>query len=254
MLKWIITTLILPITYLACAQDGSLIANTKTSNIDYQIKNSFNGLWEVKLVTVADQSMTPVAKWFQINEDGTLASGNGWLQNVESNWEFKEINNELIFITDGIPDEYGAFIVTVDDNSMTWARIEEGQNVKVQLEKTIKRPMAPWDKIVGVWKWIGMESRNVDTNEINISDVEPDWTRIRWDRRYDTFDAEGIKTESGIWHFDAHRPVLTIFDAKDEKYVWQIEFIDDQMVWTSEQKGDVLQLTFESDIKIGNGN
>jgi hypothetical protein len=44
MLKWIFAILILPISYLAGAQDGSLIANTKTSNIDFKIMSSFNGL------------------------------------------------------------------------------------------------------------------------------------------------------------------------------------------------------------------
>ena len=252
MIRWIFTILILIVPYFSHAQDGSLIADTKTSNIDFKIKTYFYGLWEVKLVTVAEKSMTPVAKWFQINEAGTANGGNGWLQNVESRWEFKAINNELLFITDGIPDEYGAFTVNTENNSMKWARIEEGQNVKIHLELIDTKPLAPWDKIVGLWKWIGMENRNIETDELTISDVEPDWTRMRWDRRFDTFDVDGKRTESGIWHFDAHQPVLTIYDGKDEKFVWQIEFIDEQMVWTSELVGEVLKLTFEKDTKIGN--
>jgi hypothetical protein len=254
MIKRISLFLIIILPYIGLAQDGSLIANTKTSNIDFKIKPSFTGLWEVRSVTVGEKSMTPVAKWFQINEDGTAFGGNGWLQNVESNWEFNETSNELLFVTDGLPDEYGGFVLNLNDNVMTWSRIEEGQKVEVHLELTESKPLAPWDKIVGIWKWIGMENQNIETHEIKIATVEPDWTRIRWDRRYDTFDVVGKRTESGIWHFDAHQPILTIFDSKDEKFEWKVEFLNDQMIWTQNTEKEILKLTFEKSEIIGTGN
>jgi len=236
------------------AQDGSLIANTKTSNIDFQIKPSFTGLWEVKSVFVGEKTMTPVAKWFQINDDGSLTGGNGWLQNVESVWEFNDSSNELLFITGGLPDEFGSFVIDLDQSKMKWSRFEDGQQVDVHLALVEYKPLAPWDEIVGLWKWIGMENQSIKTNEIAIATIKPDWTRIRWDRRYDTFDASGKRTETGIWHFDAHKPILTIFDNKSEKFEWEVELLGEQMVWKQQTEKEIIKLTFEKSESIGNGN
>jgi len=255
-LRSIFITLTLLIVHLGNAQDGSLIANTKTSNIDFKINASFYGLWEVQLVTIGGKSMTPVAKWFQINEDGTVTGGNGWAQNVESTWEHKDINNELLFITDGVPDEYGAFTVQTNGDAMTWIRNEDGKEVHVTLERINSKPLGPWEKIVGVWKVRETVGINPDDqSQVKKYELDPTWYVIRWDRRFQKYDANGKRNEAGIWHIESHSLSLSLFnDESTERQNWQIEFVNGQMVWISEQSGEILKLTFEKDTEIGNGN
>lgn len=52
------------------------------------LKAQATGLWEVTKVIVGQEEMTPVAKWTQINKDGTFETGNGWLQNGNGTWTF----------------------------------------------------------------------------------------------------------------------------------------------------------------------
>lgn len=68
------------------------------------------GFWEVTEVKVGDQTMTPVAKWTRIHEDGTFQSGNGWLQNSEGTWTFdKKYNHFEANDPNGLVDEFGPF-------------------------------------------------------------------------------------------------------------------------------------------------
>ncbi len=67
------------------------------------------GIWEIRKVTVGDQTMTPVSKWTRINSDFIYQSGNGWLQNSEGNWTFdKSLNQFLPIEKNGIVDDFRA--------------------------------------------------------------------------------------------------------------------------------------------------
>ena len=37
---------------------------------------------------MGEMELTPIAKWTQINSDGSYESGNGWLKNSEGQWTF----------------------------------------------------------------------------------------------------------------------------------------------------------------------
>ena len=73
-------------------------------------QNQIGGFWEVETVQVGDRDVTPVAKWFQINEDGTYQAGNGWMQNDEGTWAYDEQNQTYAPTSkNGLIDEFGAF-------------------------------------------------------------------------------------------------------------------------------------------------
>lgn len=181
-------------------------------------------------MTVGQEVLTPTAKWFEINEDGTITSGNGWLQNASDTWEYDELTKEILFLTNGVPDEYGGFIMANTDTQMTWQRMEEGEPVIVTLKKVDKKPLAPWDKILGTWK-----------TEVNAE--APRTVTFQWTRGF--IDQDDKLRMFGIWHIAAHRPVLTLFYDRDEKHIWNIEIDGNKMVWTKEENGEVDTVTFQ---------
>lgn len=65
--------------------------------------------------------MTPVAKWTRINKDRSYVSGNGWLQNSSGTWTYDIDSKQFIPTeTNGIRDEFGAFIVSFSEGKMKW--------------------------------------------------------------------------------------------------------------------------------------
>jgi hypothetical protein len=175
------------------------------------------GLWEIKEVTMGDQAMTPVAKWTQIEADGTYSSGNGWLQNSEGNWTFdKETNQFLPNETNGLKDPFGAFTVSFKGtDKMEWTREEEGMRVKVALARTDQKPKAPADKLVGLWDLI--EARKGEESTIKRLDPnDQHFIFFRWDRIYRERTPAGERT-SGYWHINGHRPEITLLSHQDGK-------------------------------------
>jgi len=231
-LNIILTLSIAPLS----AQSYSDIANQKTG--DYNLEPSpLVGLWKVTEVMVGNEALTPTAKWFEFLSDGTLSSGNGWLQNFFGSFNYDQDTQELIQASNGKADEYGAFKVSLSDEGMTWQRVEDGRAVKVTLKKATKKPLAPWDKIVGRWTIEKAEGLDPETGVVKSEySMRPGAYFFRWDREYRKYDENNERTEMGIWHIGSHSPTLSIM-AQDGKtnVKWEISFEGQQMIWV--QKG-----------------
>lgn len=196
---------------------------------NHQLPAQVEGLWEVENVSVGQEQLTPVAKWFDLRPDNRLYSGNGGIRNTIGTWQYLPQEKELLFYNDnGIADEMGAFAVRLDGGKLILERNEEGQDVVVHLKRTTEKPLAPWDQIVGLWTVEKTTPQNDGLQEI----------LIRWDRVFVLADAESRKR--GIWHIHGHRPLLRLVsdEGDDADQTWVFEFTGpDRMVWRSE-KGD----------------
>lgn len=209
------------------SQSYSDIANQKSGN--YALTNSpIVGLWEVLQVTVGEETLTPTAKWFKFLSDGTMSSGNGWIQNGQGSYNYDQDVRELLQANSGKVDEYGAFQISIVDNQMTWKRTEDGMAVVVNLVKAAKKPLGPWDLIVGTWK-------TGDERQI----------RFRWDRIF--IDTEREVRLNGVWHIASHHPTLTLFFTGNGEQQWKISFADEQMIWTSETRNSE-KITWVKDV------
>ena len=62
----------------------------------------------------------------------------------------------------GIKDEFGPFKVIFSKEGMTWEREEEGMNVIVSLVPIDEIPMAPVDKIQGLWSLFSVKKEGED--------------------------------------------------------------------------------------------
>lgn len=182
------------------------------------------GLWMVEEVRVGEETMTPVAKWFRYDEDGTYTGGNGWLQNDEGQWNFDqqtqtfEAKNSF-----GLNDPFGPFKVFVDDDKMTWEREEEGMKVVVNLSRTDKLSKSPADWLVGMW---GLQSAEKDGVN-NLQSLDPErkiYFFIRWDRIVIQRNAKGER-KTGYWHIHGHKPEVTFLphDSQMPTETWRVE-------------------------------
>lgn len=182
------------------------------------------GLWLVEEVRVGEEMMTPVAKWFQYNEDGTCISGNGWLQNDEGTWSFNDQEETLTVRSNyGLADPFGAFNVSEKNGKMVWEREEEGMNVIVTLSRTDKRPKSPADWLVGMWGLQGAEKAGTN----NLEKIDPDrniYFFIRWDRIVIQRNAKGERKTS-YWHIHGHKPEVTLLphDNNFPAETWRVD-------------------------------
>ena len=193
--------------------------------------SQIEGLWGVEKVTVGSQIMTPLAKWTRINADASFQSGNGWLQNSEGTWSFNAENMKYTPLThNGLDDPFGAFTVALNDDKMTWSRIEEGEKVVVYLERIKAIPKGPADTIQGLWDLWSVSNKGVDIS----SSYDPDSKRymfIRWDRIFiDDLGPDGRLT--GYWQMHGHRPLLTLISHDESKVnqQWTVEFTTMEMI------------------------
>lgn len=191
------------------------------------------GLWVVEKVTVGDRVMTPVAKWVRLDADGTQFSGNGWLQHTSGTWHLNAQTSELSFTSEpGPEDDFGAFKINYDAQHMTWERMEEGEKVFVELERTDALPQSPSDQIQGLWDLEKVVNKNKDiTNQYDPNDKM--YVFMRWDRVVVKRTATGERTY-GIWQMNAHQPELQLLNCdtgnKNEK--WRVAFSAATMTWT----------------------
>ena len=166
------------------------------------------GLWNVSKVTVGSDNMTPIAKWFRFKSDRTYESGNGWLQNSIGTWE---VATDLLTTTNtyGLADEYGAFQVIVEEDKMTWERMEDGMKVVVHSNRISEIPVAPADLLAGLWK---PEGGNAKESLFIRSD------RVYVKRASDT-------RHTGYWHINGHRSEVTFLPHEEGKAseTWEIE-------------------------------
>lgn len=189
------------------------------------------GFWEVTSVKVGDRTMTPVAKWFKTNKDGTFQSGNGWTQNSVGTWTYDEVTMEYHPLnTNGIKDEFGAFQVSFSNNHMIWQREEEGMMVIVNLAAIDKMPMAPADRVTGLWKLIKVE----EEGENIIKSVDPNgqqFAHFRPDKRYRLRLPDNSFTQ-GYWHMDGHNPEFTLisYNRQEENLSFRVSFEQDQLI------------------------
>ncbi|WNB17219.1 hypothetical protein [Marivirga arenosa] len=199
----------------------------------YSQKSRMTGLWEAINVNVGENNMTPVAKWFRFNPDGTTQSGNGWLKNYEGNWQYDSLENKFSSNNPlGIKDEFGAFDVSFDKDHMYWEREEEGMNVKVTLRPIEKLPMSPADYLQGIWL---LESIEKDNQSI-MEEFDPNgkhYLHIRWDRIYRNRNTEGERL-SGYWHINGHRPEITFLPHSEGENAesWKIEVNEENLIMT----------------------
>ncbi|NET34232.1 MAG: hypothetical protein F6K19_19780 [Cyanothece sp. SIO1E1] len=188
----------------------------------------FAGLWTVQEVKVGTEMLTPVAKWFQFEEDESLASGNGGVRNMIGSYELDEEKGMVQFRNEsGQADPMGPFAYKVDGEGMQMEREEEGQAVVVVLKRASNIPLAPWDEMVGFW---GVKEGEAPGQMQSIF--------IRWDRRFVSRTPQGRKT--GIWHIDGHQPILKLIsdsgDAEDSQ--WTFEFLSKtQLRWKRKVAG-----------------
>lgn len=192
------------------------------------------GLWSVTEVKVGEEVMTPTAKWFFIHGDHGLTAGNGYLTNQTGSWAWQADTQTLLFANEqGEQDPAGPFQVSVSDDHMTWQREEEGLAVTVQLQHVAEKPLAPWDRLVGLWQVVQPEDED-----------GADRIFLRWDRRYIN---RGFANggNAGVWHFHAHRPELRLLSDQGDEHDsrWQVTFPEpDLMTWTRLDAADAAQL------------
>ena len=195
---------------------------------------SIVGLWTVDQVTVGDEIMTPVAKWFNYKDDNTYTAGNGWLQNDEGTWNLDLKKNEFLPISGNGADEFGAFASAIQQNNMTWKRMEEGMQVVVSLSRITKIPKSPKDNIVGNWNLTA--AKKGDEDIIDSYAPEGENIFIRWTGTYRK-SKTGEPRVNGYWNMHAHRPELHLinYDRNKEVEMYMVSFEENTLVLKSKE-------------------
>jgi hypothetical protein len=228
------------------AQIANEIVSEKTGNISFETPDLI-GLWKVDQVTVGNENVTPTAKWFLFEADGTMTSGNGRVQNSLGSWAYYEAQLIILQNTPQQTDEFGAFQVAFEGENMIWQRMEEGTKVVVTLSSTNEKPLAPWDEIVGRWK-IKEQEINSTNNDIPPSSNFESWDSISlmWDRVYRKFGEDNQQIESGIWHIGGHsNEVWLINNDGNTKDKWQLTFENNEMIWVLQRNDELIKVYLE---------
>ncbi|MGB0850804.1 MAG: hypothetical protein ACPGTP_06125 [Bacteroidia bacterium] len=187
------------------------------------------GLWIVKSVIVGDEVMTPNARWTRFNADLTQESGNGRFQHSYGTWKWNQNSNELfIENTNGLDDTNEPFLISLNQSEMIWERTEEGQDIKVILERSSQLPETFGDKILGLWeleKAIGNGSyfKESDNNEAN------SYIFFRWDKRF-VIESENGRV-NGVYNVHGHKPEVELIPYGDKvnRDFWDIQFEENRI-------------------------
>jgi len=190
---------------------------------------TIEGLWVVKSVVVGDEEMTPNARWTRFNSDLTQESGNGRFQHSYGTWKLNQDSNELfIENTNGLDDINEPFEISLNQSEMIWERTEEGQNIKVILERSSQLPETYGDKILGLWeleKAIGNGSyfKESDKKEIN------GYIFFRWDKRFVIESEKG--RVNGVYNVHGHKPEVELipYGGQVKRDFWGIQFEENQI-------------------------
>ncbi len=184
-----------------------------------------DGLWVVTKVSVGNQVMTPIAKWVRFEHE-RHTSGNGWLQHTTGTITYNKKISTLDIKNDNEPNEdVGPFtIASLTSDEMRWTRIEEGENVVVDLKRANALPMSPSDEIHGLW---GLEKATKAGADITSQyDPKKKYTMfIQWTHNYVI--NNGAEKITGIWYVNAHRPELKLLAAghEQEPDKWEISIL-----------------------------
>ena len=212
--------------------------------LSYASFSQVAGLWEVTPVSVGNETPTPIAKWFDLQENGNLLSGNGGVINLRGSWKITD--DKLIFSNPaGEADPAGPFQVAFQDKEMILSRKEEGMTVIVSLKSTDNLPLAPWDYLYGNWELKQVLNGDQDLTE----DFGKSSLFIRWDHQFNARNWLGAAKQAGIWQIHGHRAQIRLlyFDETKKDEVWAIESIDEQKLVLTTINGpkDISRLVFE---------
>ena len=198
------------------------------------------GLWLVEKVEVGENSMTPISKWTRFNSDSTQTSGNGWLQHSSGNWSLKD-NRLEVTDKNGIIDSAEPFTIEVKENTMTWKRNEEGQEVIVYLKRINELPQSEGNKLIGLWKL----TKAVDNgNDITVM-VNPNgksMMNLRWDNMYVQYNMPKGK-QFGVYKIHGHKPEIQLVNYGNESKFSFWNFIIDgkKLTLTSTDQKSVME-------------
>ncbi len=210
----------------------SFITLTLTLFLGTACMAQIEGRWLVTQVTVGNEELTPISKWFQFDGDNQLISGNGGVVNTRGAWQFDENQQTLLFFNDaGEEDEYGGFNINWDGDLMTWNREEDGMPVSVYLEQTDQIPLAPWDEMIGLWK-----RKDQKGTDLTLGPIET--ILLRWDRVFAITEVNNNEKHFGVWHINGHRPELSLLSGKGDAFdaKWDFKFDGpDTMIWSSKE-------------------
>ncbi len=210
----------------------SLIVGMSLANMAHG--QSVVGFWGVTNVAVGERDMTPVAKWFRFNKDGTAIGGNGWTKNAVGTWSYNKKTKELAPTNElGIKDDFGPFKVHFIGDTMKWTRQEEGLPVTVSLVQIREMPPAPADLVKGLWTLNKAESS--DGHELPDYDPgEKQFIFVRPDMRFRLRNPDA-SVDHGFWHMDGHRPIMTLinFDQSLDNQEFTVSFEDNQLIMKS---------------------
>ncbi len=189
-----------------------------TSSVQAQV----DGFWVVTKVTVGSQEMTPVAKWIKLDHE-IQTSGNGWLQHTTGTFVYDKERSTLTFHNNNEPnDEFGAFAVDKPGRDvMQWTRMEDGENVVVELKRAKGIPTSPSDEIHGLWALQKALKSDVDiTSQYNPRNKYTMF--IQWTHNYVI--NTGTDKIRGLWYVHAHKPEVRFLRTGHEAEVdtWEI--------------------------------
>jgi hypothetical protein len=212
------------------------------SFVSCQKPNPIEGMWQVESVSMGDQSMTPIARWMHFKANNTQVSGNGWLQHSYGTWSMKD-NQLFVEDTNGINDNPDPFSVDIQENSMTWIRVEDGQEVKVSLKRITKLPQSEGNKLMGLWKLNSFVNEGNDMTVV-INPDEKSMLHLRWDNTYVRHNMPQGK-KYGIYKIHGHKPEIQLVNYGNEPQFsfWAFSFDGDKLTLTSTDNKSVM--TFE---------
>ncbi|KAB2810250.1 hypothetical protein [Phaeocystidibacter luteus] len=164
---------------------------------------NLEGLWLVEQMSMNDEIMTPQARWVRFNADGTTESGNGWRQHTVGTYSLKDDMLSLES-SNGFIDKAGAFAIVLEGDQMTWTRMEDGMEVKVNLKRIDKLPRTTGDHMLGLWKL--ESSSNVFEGEQPSIKLQ-----IRWDNLFVwIIETDSPKRIYGVYSVHGHRHEIVL--------------------------------------------
>lgn len=184
---------------------------------------SIEGLWIVKNVSMGDQEVTPNGRWTRFNSDQTQESGNGWYRHSYGSWELNPEKSELSIVnTNGLKDSNAPFKVSINGNEMIWERTEEGQPLRVKLERSKELPSILADEGMGLWK---LESAQGDGSFFEKSTGEDaiGILFLKWDRRFMIGTQKG--RVDGVYNVHGHKPEIELIPYGEQynRSFWNME-------------------------------